>query len=183
MPPALLAFCAIAPAAKRRRFALAANEPFRENTMPRSIHELTTCALVLLVTACASAKPATAPSPQFPPPAGAARAFSPVVRANGFIFLAGQLGTDSTGRLAPGGIAAETRQTMLNIKSLLERNGSSMDKVVKCLVLLADINDRPAMSDVYVSFFAPDKRPTRTAAGVSGLALNGKVEIECQAVE
>ena len=105
------------------------------------------------------------------------------MRANGFIFLAGQLGTDSTGRLAPGGITAETRQTMLNIKSLLERNGSSMDKVVKCLVLLADINDRPAMSDVYVSFFAPDKRPTRTAAGVSGLALNGKVEIECQAVE
>ena len=172
----------VARAAKRRR-ALDASEPSREHTMPRSIHELTTCAIVLLATACTSTKPATAPSPQFPPSAGTARAFSPVVRANGFIFLAGQLGTDSTVRLAPGGIAAETRQTMLNIKSLLERNGSSMDKVVRCLVLLADINDRPAMSDVYVTFFAPDKRPTRTAAGVSGLALNGKVEIECQAVE
>jgi reactive intermediate/imine deaminase len=105
------------------------------------------------------------------------------VRANGFIFLAGQLGTDSTGKLAAGGIAAETRQTMQNIKSLLERNGSSMDKVVKCMVLLADVNERPAMSDVYVSFFAADKRPARTAAGVSGLALNARVEIECMAVE
>jgi reactive intermediate/imine deaminase len=139
---------------------------------------------MLLASACASAKPATAPSPQFAPVTGtAARAFSPFVRANGFLFLAGQLGTDSTGRLVAGGVVAETRQTMQNIKTLLERNGSSMDKVVKCMVLLADVNDRPAMSDVYVTFFAPDKRPARTAAGVSGLALNGKVEIECLAVE
>jgi enamine deaminase RidA (YjgF/YER057c/UK114 family) len=50
-------------------------------------------------------------------------------------------------------------------------------------VLLADIADRPAMSDVYVTFFAADKRPVRTAAGVSGLALNGRVEIECVATE
>ena len=152
--------------------------------MRRPIYEVTSYALIVLASACTSAKPATTPSPQFPPSTGtAARAFSSVVRANGFIFLAGQLGTDSTGRLAVGGIAAETRQTMLNIKTLLERNGSSMDKVVKCIVLLADIADRQAMSDVYVTFFAPDKRPARTAAGVSGLALNAKVEIECQAVE
>ncbi len=135
----------------------------------------------LATAGCASPSHA---APQFAPaPANSNRAFSPFVRANGFLFLAGQLGTDSTGKLAPGGIQAETRQTMLNIKSLLERNGSSMDRVVRCLVLLADISDRPAMSDVYVTFFAADKRPVRTAAGVSGLALNGKVEIECVAAE
>ena len=152
--------------------------------MPRAIVHRASYALIVLVSACASARPVTAPAPQYPPSTGAiARPFSPFVRANGFLFLAGQLGTDSTGRLAAGGIAAEARQTMLNIKTLLERNGSSMDKVVKCTVLLADIADRQAMSDVYVTFFAPDKRPARTAAGVSGLALNARVEIECQAVE
>ena len=132
---------------------------------------------------CSASRPVVATTPTFPPTTGTARAFSPFVRANGFIYLAGQLGTDSTGRLAPGGIREETRQTMTNIKDILERNGSSMDKVVRCLVLLADIADRPAMSDVYVTFFAPDKRPVRTAAGVSGLALNGRVEIECIATE
>ncbi|MEP6617755.1 MAG: RidA family protein [bacterium] len=151
--------------------------------MHRDLLRLAALASVSLAAACASAKPASAPSPVYPPVTGAARPFSPFVRANGFIFLAGQLGTDSTGKLAPGGIAAETRQAMQNIKTLLERNGSSMDKVVKCMVLLADIGDRQAMSDVYATFFAPDKRPARTAAGVSGLAVNGKVEIECQAVE
>lgn len=139
------------------------------------------CAALLVLGACTSARP-VAP-PVFPPfTGGAGSAFSSVVRANGFIFLAGQLGTDG-GRLVPGGVAAETRQTMTNIKNLLERSGSSMDKVVRCLVLLTDVNDRPAMSDVYVTFFAPDKRPVRTAAGVSGLALGAKVEIECVATE
>ncbi|MEO5815257.1 MAG: RidA family protein [Gemmatimonadaceae bacterium] len=142
-----------------------------------------TVALGLIAAGCSST-PAAHTAPQFAPvPANSNRAFSPFVRANGFLYLAGQLGTDSTGKLAPGGIKEETRQTMMNIKSLLERNGSSMDRVVRCLVLLADINDRPAMSDVYVTFFAPDKRPVRTAAGVGGLALNGRVEIECIATE
>ena len=151
--------------------------------MLRSLCTLAACSFVAIASGCAGGKPATAPSPQFPPAAGAARVLSPWVRANGFLFLAGQLGTDSTGRLVAGGVAAETRQTMLNIKGLLERNGSSMDKVVKCLVLLADVADRQAMSDVYTTFFAADRRPARTAAGVSGLALNARVEIECLAVE
>lgn len=149
--------------------------------MPRSVAPVLCAALLAFGTACATARPVAAPV--FPPfTGGAGSAFSPVVKANGFIFLAGQLGTDG-GRLVPGGIGPETRQTMTNIKNLLERNGSSMDKVVRCLVLLADINDRQAMSAEYVTFFAPDKRPVRTAAGSNGLALNAKVEIECVAVE
>jgi len=142
------------------------------------------CATALGLSAVGCASTPSHVAPQFAPtPANSNRAFSPFVRANGFLFLAGQLGTDSTGKLAPGGIKEETRQTMQNIKSLLERNGSSMDRVVRCLVLLADIGDRQAMSDVYVTFFPADKRPVRTAAGVSGLALNGRVEIECIAAE
>jgi 2-iminobutanoate/2-iminopropanoate deaminase len=144
---------------------------------------LASAGALLASIACATA-PASSALPQYPPlPAGSNRAFSTVVRANGFLFLAGQLGTDSTGRLAPGGIEAETRQTMLNIKTLLERNGSSMDRVVRCSVLLADIAERQKMSDVYAAFFPADKRPARTAAGVSGLALNARVEIECTATE
>lgn len=154
--------------------------------MNRSASTLLCASVLALGTiGCSAAQPTVAatPAPQFPPSTNAARAFSPFVRANGFIFLAGQLGTDSTGKLAAGGIKEETRQTMMNIKSILERNGSSMDKVVRCLVLLADINDRAAMSEVYVTFFSPAARPVRTAAGANGLALNGKVEIECIATE
>ena len=136
-----------------------------------------------LAAACSSA-PAPQLAPTYPPvPAGASRPFSPFVKSNGLIFLAGQLGTDSTGRLVAGGIREETRQTMTNIRNLLERNGSSMDRVLKCTVFLADMADRQAMSEVYVTFFPADKRPARTAAGANGLALNARVEVECVAAE
>ena len=140
--------------------------------------------LLLALAAACSAAPAVRTAPEYPPvPAGANRPFSPLVKGSGLIFLAGQLGTDSTGRLVAGGIREETRQTMVNIKNLLERNGSSMDRVLKCTVFLADMADRQAMSEVYVTFFPADKRPARTAAGANGLALNARVEIECVAAE
>jgi 2-iminobutanoate/2-iminopropanoate deaminase len=108
---------------------------------------------------------------------------SPAVRANGFLFLAGQLGRDSTGRLAPGGIKAETRQTLTNIRALLARTGSSMDGVVKCTIFLADMAERDAMNEVYSTFFSPGHFPARSAVGVTGLALNARVEIECVATQ
>ncbi len=115
-------------------------------------------------------------------PTGAAATlpFSPAVKVGHMLYLSGMLGTDSLNRLAPGGIAAETRQTMLNIKRTLEANGSSLDRVVKCLVMLADIAEWGAMNTVYVTFF-PTHRPARSALGASGLALNARVEIECMA--
>lgn len=115
-------------------------------------------------------------------PTGAAATlpFSTAVKVGYMLYLSGVLGTDSTSKLVPGGIAAETRQAMSNIKRTLEANGSSMDRVVKCLVLLADIAEWGQMNTVYVTFF-PTHRPARSAMGASGLALNGRVEIECMA--
>lgn len=113
-----------------------------------------------------------------PQGAAATLPFSPAVRVGHMLYLSGQLGTDSTNRLVPGGIEAETRQTLTNIKRLLEANGSSMDRVVKCLVMLADIGEWARMNTVYVTFF-PTHRPARSAFGATGLALGARAEIEC----
>ena len=112
-------------------------------------------------------------------PGAATLPFSPAVRAGGLLFLAGKLGTDSTGKLAPGGIKAETRQAMENIGVELRSAGSSFDRVVKCTVFLADMAEWEVMNEVYVTFFAEGKRPARTAVAVSGLARDARVEIEC----
>ena len=116
-----------------------------------------------------------------PIPGSRALPFSAAVRVGDMLYLSGQLGTDSTGALVPGGIEPETRQTMENIRGVLEANGSSMDRVVKCLVMLADMAEWGAMNQVYVPFF-PDHLPARSALGASGLALGARVEIECLAV-
>lgn len=120
---------------------------------------------------------------QYIVPAGAAATlpFSPAVRVGNMLYLAGQLGVDSTLKLAAGGIEAETRQALTNIRRELEANGSDMDHVVKCLVMLADIGEWGKMNGVYVTFF-PTHRPARSAFGATGLALGGRVEIECMAV-
>ncbi|HEU6450531.1 MAG TPA: RidA family protein [Gemmatimonadaceae bacterium] len=112
-------------------------------------------------------------------PEAASRPFSPAVRASGLLFLAGKLGTDSTGKLAPGGIQAETRQAMQNIGAELAKAGSGFDRVLKCTVFLADMGEWAAMNEVYAPFFPEGKRPARTAVAVSGLALDARVEIEC----
>jgi reactive intermediate/imine deaminase len=137
-------------------------------------------ALMMAATGCA----ARSRAPEFfPIMSGAARPFSPAVRANGFLFLAGQLGTDSTGRLVAGGIRAETRQALENIRGVLQRTGSSLDHVVKCTVFMADMGEWGTMNEVYTTFFTAGRFPARTAAGASGLALNARVEIECIAAE
>jgi 2-iminobutanoate/2-iminopropanoate deaminase len=107
--------------------------------------------------------------------------FSPAVQAGQLLFLAGQLGTDSTGRLVAGGIKTETRQAMDNIRDVLERVGSSMDRIVKCTVMMADMAEWPAMNAVYAGYF-PRHLPARSSFGTTGLALGARVEIECIAV-
>ncbi len=108
--------------------------------------------------------------------------FSEAVRVGNTVYLSGQLGiTPGTTELVPGGIAEETRQTMENIRAVLERHGSSLDRVVKCTIFLADIAEWPRMNEVYVTYFR-DKKPARSAVAGSGLALGARVEIDCIAV-
>src|SRR5205809_709662 len=86
-----------------------------------------------VATACATTKPRLEflARPNSPGP------FSEAVRVDNVVFLSGVLGTDSTGRLVPGGIGPETKQALENVKAALERNGLSMDRVVKCTAMLA----------------------------------------------
>ena len=106
--------------------------------------------------------------------------FSEAVRVGTMLYLSGAMGIDATGALVPGGIEAETHQALANIRSVLERHGSSMDRVVKCTVMLADMQEWAAMNRVYIQHFSKDL-PARSSFGVSGLALGGRVEIECLA--
>ena len=104
--------------------------------------------------------------------------FSSAVRVDNTLYLSGNVGNlPGTLDLAPGGIAGETKQTLDNIKTVLQQFGSSMDNVVKCTVFLADIGEWGAMNEVYRTYFK--NPPARSAMGASGLALNGRVEIEC----
>ena len=107
--------------------------------------------------------------------------FSAAVRVGNMLYLSGQIGIDASGKLVPGGISVETRQTLVNIQALLEQHGSSLDHVIKATVMLADIGEWADMNKVYITFF--DKRlPARSALGTSGLAMGARVEIECTAV-
>ena len=106
------------------------------------------------------------------------RPYSDAVRAGNLLFLSGKLGTaPGTSTVVAGGIEAETRQTLENIRSVLKANGSSLNRVVKCTVMLADIKEWEAMNGVYRKYL-PHK-PARSTFGVSGLARNARVEIEC----
>ena len=107
--------------------------------------------------------------------------FSQVVKYGNVLYLSGQLGNlPGTTELVKGGIGPETIQTMENIKAVLKANNSSMDQVIKCTCMLADIAEWPAMNEEYAKFF-PNNKPARSALGSSGLALGARVEIECMA--
>ncbi len=107
--------------------------------------------------------------------------FSDAVRVGTMLYLSGQLGNiPGTTRLVPGGIEGESRQAMENIKAILERNGSSMDQIVKCTVMIADIAEWSKFNEVYVTYF-PGHKPARSAFAAAGIAFNGRVEVECWA--
>jgi 2-iminobutanoate/2-iminopropanoate deaminase len=108
--------------------------------------------------------------------------YSAGVMVGNFVFTAGQLGIDpQSGGFVPGGIAAETRQALNNLKAVLEAAGSSLDLVVKTTVFLKDMNDFGAMNEVYAEFFT-GKYPARSAVQVARLPKDGAVEIEAVAV-
>jgi 2-iminobutanoate/2-iminopropanoate deaminase len=100
------------------------------------------------------------------------------VKAGGFVFSAGQLGLDPlTNELVPGGVEAETRQSLTNLANVLAAAGSSMDRVVKTTVFLRDMADFAKMNAVYGTFF-PQDPPARSTVQVAALPKGGAVEIE-----
>jgi 2-iminobutanoate/2-iminopropanoate deaminase len=104
--------------------------------------------------------------------------FSQVVEANGFVFLAGQVGSKPSGHGAvPGGIEAETRAMLDNVGRLLKAVGLDYGDAVRCTVYLLDFADFAAFNTVYREYF-PTEPPTRATVGVTALAEDFRVEIE-----
>lgn len=108
-------------------------------------------------------------------------AFSDAVQVGETLYLSGLLGLGADGELVKGGIGPQTTQVMENLRTALQRNGSSLAQVAKCTVILADIRDFSAMNAVYRSFFAADRLPARTTFA-GKLVENARVEVECLAV-
>ena len=103
--------------------------------------------------------------------------FSDAVIFGNTLYLTGQIGKDhTTGKIVEGGIEAETRQALENIKAVLEANGSDMSKVMKCTVILSDINNFSKMNGIYRTFFA-ENLPARTTFAAN-LVGDAQIEIE-----
>jgi 2-iminobutanoate/2-iminopropanoate deaminase len=108
--------------------------------------------------------------------------YSVAVRTGNLVFTAGQIGLDPvSGALVPGGVEAETRQALTNLKNVLADAGSALERVVKTTVFLRDMADFAAMNAVYGEFF-PENPPARSTIAVAGLPRGGAVEIEVIAI-
>lgn len=108
--------------------------------------------------------------------------YSQAIIANGFVYTAGQIGTDpKTGTLVEGGIVEQTEQALKNLAAVLKAAGSSLDNAVKTTVFLADMNDFAKMNEVYSKFFKKPY-PARSTVQVARLPRDAKIEIEVIAV-
>jgi len=108
--------------------------------------------------------------------------YSQAVKANGFVFTAGQVALDPvTGSVVGTEIKAQTERVMENLKGIVEAAGSTMHKVVKTTVFLKDMNDFAAMNEVYARYF-PAAPPARSTVEVSRLPKDVRVEIEVVAL-
>jgi len=105
--------------------------------------------------------------------------YTPVVRAGDWLVVSGQVGLRD-GTLVSGGVQAETRQALSNVRQLLDNEGVPVESVVKTTVYLRHIDDYAAMNETYTEFFG-DHRPARAAVAVAGLPLHALVEVEAWA--
>lgn len=104
------------------------------------------------------------------------------VKAHGFLFTAGQIGLDpATGKLVEGGIEAQTRRVLENLKAVVEAAGSSFKQAVKTTVYLTDLNHFQVMNQIYATYFE-GQSPARSTVGVAQLPLGALVEIELVAL-
>jgi len=119
-------------------------------------------------------------SPQVPKPAGP---YSPGIRANGLVFISGQIPVDpQTGELVGGGIQEQTARVLENLKTVLQAAGLSLDDVVKTTVFLQNLSDFGQMNEVYGKYFSANP-PARSTIEVSRLPRDCKIEVEAIALE
>jgi len=108
--------------------------------------------------------------------------FSDAIETRDLLFLSGQIGMNhSTRTLVDGGIQSETLQTIKNIEDVLRYHNLELKDVIKCTVILSDIDDFAAFNEIYIQYFK--QKPARTTFAASGLAANAKIEIEAIAVK
>ena len=104
--------------------------------------------------------------------------YAQAVKTNGLIITSGQLPIDPATGAFPEGIQAQTRQSLTNVKAILEEAGLTMDAVLKTTVFLSDMNNFGAMNEVYATFFTEGSFPARSAVEVARLPKDALVEIE-----
>ena len=108
--------------------------------------------------------------------------YEQAIKASGFIYTAGQIPIDpKTGNFVEGGITAQTRQVLENLKAVLEAGGSSLDRVVKATVFLKNMADFAAMNDVYAQYLGGAK-PARSTVAVADLPRGALIEIDLVAL-
>lgn len=104
--------------------------------------------------------------------------YSQAIEVNGFVYASGQLPIDpATGSFPEGGVQAQTRQSLKNVKAILEEAGLSLSNVVKTTVYLADMGDFAAMNEIYAEYFS-QPYPARSAVAVKALPKGALVEVE-----
>jgi len=108
--------------------------------------------------------------------------YSQAIKANGFVFVSGQIPIEpETGEFVAGGIAEQTARVLKNLTAVLEAAGSSLEQVVKTTVFLADMKEFSSMNEVYKDFF-PSPQPARSTVAAAGLPRDARVEIEVVAL-
>jgi 2-iminobutanoate/2-iminopropanoate deaminase len=109
-------------------------------------------------------------------------AYAQAVRANGFLFLSGQIPLDPvTGEVVTGDIATQTRRVMDNLRGVLEAAGSGLERVVKVTIYLTAMNDFATVNQTYAEYF-PDAKPARATVAVAALPRGVAIEIDMTAL-
>ncbi len=108
--------------------------------------------------------------------------YAQAIAANGMVVTSGQLPIDPATGAFPEGIAAQTKQSLTNVKAILAEAGTGMDQVIKTTVFLSDMNNFGAMNEVYATFFSEGNFPARSAVEVARLPKDALVEIEVTAL-